>query len=158
MGRRRRREAIAGGRLTRAGSRRRASPPRLIRHVSQTDVKTYGVKDEEGRVVAFEVPNFLVGRRGVCRIVRTISGVRLIKEPRRWRLVADDEFCEFEVEGVRFVAFEPFGDSSRYWIGPKPPGWVAGLERVREAFARAAPVAPGLGEMVRTFLGYRRTG
>jgi len=126
--------------------------------VSQVDVKTYDLKDGEGRVFAFEVSNVLVGRRGVCRIVRTIAGVRLIKEPRPWRLVADDEFCEFEVDGVRFVAYEPFGDSSRYWIGPKAPGWVAGLELVREAFARAAPVAPRLAEIVRTFLGYRRTG
>jgi len=35
-------------------------------------VKTYGLKDEDGRVRAFEVSNFILGRHGVCRVVRTI--------------------------------------------------------------------------------------
>ena len=121
-------------------------------------MKTYDLKDDEGRVFAFEIPNLLVSRRGVCKIVRGIPGVSLIKEPRRWRLSADDEFCEFELEGVRFVAWEPFGDNSRYWIGPKPPRWVAGIDRVRGAFKRATPIAPALGEKARAFLGYRQTG
>jgi hypothetical protein len=121
-------------------------------------MKTYGLNDQEGRTFAFEVPSFLVGRRAVCRILRTIPGVRVVKEPQRWRLSAEEEFCEFELEGVTFVASEPFGDNSRYWIGPKPPRWVAGTERVREAFTRAMPLAARIAEMVRTLLGYRRTG
>lgn len=46
----------------------------------------------------------------------------------------EQTFCEFEVEGVRFEAEEPYGDNSRYWIGPSPPRWVAQVGSVREAF------------------------
>ena len=102
-------------------------------------MKTYGLKDNQGRTFAFEVSNFLIGRRAVVGIVRTIPGARLIKEPRRWRLSSGEDFCEFELEGVKFVVSEPFGDNSRYWIGAKPPRWVAGVERVQEVFTRAKP-------------------
>jgi hypothetical protein len=121
-------------------------------------MKTYALRDTEGRTLAFEVSNLLLGRRAVVRIVRTVPGVRITKEPRRWRLSNDEDFCEFELAGVRFVVSEPYGDNSRYWIGPQPPRWIVGVERVEAAFARAQPFWSGLITRAKAIVGYRTAG
>jgi hypothetical protein len=98
----------------------------------------YDLRDEDGRVFAFEVSNLFLSRRGVCRVVRRIPHARLLKQPPVFSCWSgDEEFCEFEIDGVNFVAWEPFGDNSRYWLGPKPPLWVPQFSPVREAFAQA---------------------
>ena len=99
------------------------------------------LKDKDGRVFAFEVGNFLLSRRGVCRILRAIPGVRILRTPRflSW-LSGEEVFCEFEVNGQRFEAWEPWGDSSVYWIGPEPPQWCEQVALVCDAFKRASPL------------------
>jgi hypothetical protein len=67
------------------------------------------LKDKEGRVFAFEIGNFLVSRRRVCRIVRSIPGVRILRTPRFLSWLREDEFCEFELGGYKFKAWEPWG-------------------------------------------------
>jgi hypothetical protein len=47
-----------------------------------------------------------------------------------------EEFCTFEVQGQKFKAWEPWGDSSRYWIGPEAPSWCEQISVVRAAFIR----------------------
>ena len=39
--------------------------------------------------------------------------------------------------GQRFLVEEPFGDNSRYWIGPEPPVWCEQIDVVRRAFLNA---------------------
>ena len=53
---------------------------------------------------------------------------------------------EFSLDDIRYEIWEPFGDSSRYWIGPAriDPAEVvptAEVVRVRDAFARASMLA-----------------
>jgi hypothetical protein len=86
-------------------------------------MKVYDLKDAEGRVFAFEVDNIVLGRRGLCRVIRKIPGATLLRQPVRFlSWFRESEFCEFEMNGVRFSADEgPWGDDSRYWVGPKPP-------------------------------------
>ncbi len=53
-------------------------------------LKIHDLKDKQGRALAFEVPNALLTRRGVCKFVRSIPGTRLLSgqaDPRQ------DEFC-----------------------------------------------------------------
>jgi len=102
-------------------------------------VKIHDLTDEAGRAFTFEVSSGLLSRRAVCRVIRTIPGARLFKEPRWFAWHTEDHFCEFELEGVRFTAWEPWNDSSKYWIGPASPNWVPQIEQVRAAFARARP-------------------
>jgi hypothetical protein len=103
--------------------------------------------DQHGTVYAFEVSSG-IGRRHACAVASRIPGSRILTEPTRvsWFTDADD-FCRFEVDGQVFVISEPFGDNSRYWIGPEPPAPFrigerrAGcpqLARVREVFAGAS--------------------
>ena len=109
-------------------------------------MKTYDFKDADGRVFAYEVDNFHLGRNGLCRLVTRIPGCIVARKPNwfRWPFRGEDEFCEFELDGIRFVVWEPWGDNCRYWVGPKSeegssPKWCPQVERVREAFGRARP-------------------
>ena len=86
------------------------------------------LRDRDGCLFAFEVSSW-IGRYGTLQVARTIPGVRITRE--RW---GDDTFLEFDVEGVSFVAWEAYGDSSGYWIGPEPARPVPQIEIVREAF------------------------
>jgi hypothetical protein len=99
-------------------------------------MNAYDLKDESGRMFAFEVDVTLRGRRAVCSAIRAIPGVTVTKMPRLLSWLREETFCEFEVGGVAFQALEPFGDSSRYWIGPKDsPCWHPEIEVVRQAFS-----------------------
>jgi hypothetical protein len=100
-------------------------------------VRVYDVRDKEGRVFAFEIANSFRGRRDVVDVISAIPGARVIRSPKFLSLFREEEFCEFELEGDRFVAWEPFGDNSRYWIGAEPPRWLPQLEHIRAAFQAA---------------------
>lgn len=99
-------------------------------------MRVYDLPDKEGRTVAFEVNNFFLWRWGVIRIISRIPGARITWRPSlSW--FSPEVFCKFELDGIAFEAWEPFGDSSRYWIGPDPVHWVPQIEKVREAFLSA---------------------
>lgn len=90
----------------------------------------------------------MLTRGGLGRLVHRIPGCRVTRRPipfMRWSVQEKEEFCEFEVDGVTFVAWEPWGDNSRFWVGPKTmggetPQWSPAVDHVREAFRRARPV------------------
>ena len=105
-------------------------------------MKVHDVHDNEGRVCAFEIDNIAIGRRGVCRAVNRIPRAKLLRRPVRFlSWFRESSFCEFELDGVRFSVDEgPWGDDSRYWVGPVPPRWVPQLDVVRQAFLDHQPL------------------
>ena len=100
-------------------------------------MRIYDLRGENGRLRAFEVDNHLLSRRAVALLVARLPGVRIIRAKSSWW--ADDEFCKFVVGGVEFTAWEPFGDNSRYWIGPSEATDTPQLERVRLLFQTYRP-------------------
>lgn len=103
-------------------------------------MKIYDIHTKDGGLLAFEVENTFLGRRGVVRVVRSIPGARIVCAPVRilsW--FREEVFCVFEVDGVPFKAWEPYGDNSRYWIGPSGENIVPvpALAPIRAAFADA---------------------
>lgn len=80
-------------------------------------MRTYDICKENGELMAFEVNNLLLTRLGAIRVVRRISGVKILATP--W--VRQDVFCRFALEGREFLIEEPWGDNSRYWVGPSEP-------------------------------------
>jgi len=104
-------------------------------------MEIYELKDKDGRVYAFEVKNIAIGRMGALRIVRTIPGVVINRSPRnRFLSWGDpDEFCEFEIEGQLYVIDEPYGDNSRFWIGPKSESNNDHIDTVRKVFENYKP-------------------
>jgi len=101
------------------------------RHCGST---TY--KDEGGRVVAFEVDNLALSRSRLCRKVSRIPGARITRRPEFLSWWREEVFCEFELDGLMFEAWESYGDNSRYWIGPEPVRWIPEIEKLRSAFVQ----------------------
>ena len=92
---------------------------------------------EDGTLTGFAVSNLLLRRRGVARIIRCIAGVRIIREQSRFRIGDRDDFLEFVIDDVTFLAIEPFGDNAEFWIVSEPTnGDTEQLRRTQDAFAR----------------------
>lgn len=99
----------------------------------------YEIYNQADQLTAFEVDNTLLGRRGACRIVRSVSGVHIRKRPVFWSWWREEVFCEFDLGDHTFQIWEPFGDSSRYWIGPEPVKPTEGIHAICEAFLDTGP-------------------
>jgi uncharacterized protein (DUF1499 family) len=97
----------------------------------------YDLHDEQNRPFAFEISNLVLGRHGVCRVVESIPGAKVVRKPKFLSWFRESTFCEFVVDGEMYEVEEPFGDNSRYWVGPSTPRWLPQTEKVRNAFARA---------------------
>src|SRR5690348_1395829 len=97
-------------------------------------MKVFDLVDQQGRVFAFEVENLGLGRRGLCRVVQSIPGVQLLSTPRSFSWFREEVFCQFSLGGATFEAWEPFGDNSRYWVGPKPVVYSPEIKTIRAAF------------------------
>ncbi len=85
-------------------------------------MKISRIGSKEDRSGAFEVENLNLGRRGFCRVIEKIPSARIVRRPKFLSWFWEDVFCEFEIDGVRFEAEEPYGDSDHYWVGPSGTG------------------------------------
>ena len=99
-------------------------------------MKTYDLHDQSGQVFAFEVSNLLLSRRRACDVVRAIPGATIISEAPFRLFGGKDVFCEFVLDGQDFQIWEPFGDNSRYWVGPIPPRLCKQVAIARKAFSQ----------------------
>lgn len=63
-------------------------------------------------MVAFEIPNNLIILRPIVRLLRSVPAVSNVR--RRW---FKDGRIAFDFHGVPASVNEPWGYSSRYWIG-----------------------------------------
>jgi hypothetical protein len=101
-------------------------------------MKTYPLKDEQdGYPSAFEIENVYVGPRAIGRLLKTIDGVSDVRVRRmfgKW----EDIHVWFKYRGRNCVVWEPYGDNSRYWIGPQDAERekfdVSGLEGAFKAY------------------------
>lgn len=68
---------------------------------------------------AFEVDNLRLSmfRSTLRRILESVPGVTEARRGGGW-FSSDENRAYFLFHGVPFVVWEPFGDNSRYWIGP----------------------------------------
>lgn len=94
-------------------------------------MRTYRLIDDQGRLVAFEVSS-LLGRRLACRVAASVSGAHIVSTNLR-----EDRFCEFDIGSSRLAIEEPFGDNSRYWVGPVNGLAAEAVERVQAHFAKS---------------------
>jgi hypothetical protein len=105
-------------------------------------MNVFDLENPEGQIIAFEVGNSLLGRRTACAIVESIPGCRMLTKPKMMSWLRETTFCRFELDGVVFAIEEPFGDNSRYWIGPEATNWVPQITVVRQAFVDAPDMRP----------------
>ncbi len=98
-------------------------------------MKTTEMRNDAGVVTGFKVGSARLTRWGVPRIVRTIPGVRLVRQQPTFRLAGPDDFCEFVVDGKTFLVIEPYGDNDHFMVVAEPiEAENSSIGRVRNAF------------------------
>jgi hypothetical protein len=98
-------------------------------------MKTRDLRDEQGLLTGFSVSNLFFSRHAVARVVASIPGVEIVRKQKRIAFSARDDFCEFIVDGKTFLAIEPFGDNSDFWVVPESiPEGRSQIAKVRFAF------------------------
>lgn len=80
-------------------------------------MKIYPIKDETGRPFAVEVDMAYCSLRNLAKTIATVEGVTEVKVCRPFSGQGDVR-ARFRYQGDEFAVVEPFGDNSRYWIGP----------------------------------------
>ncbi len=106
-------------------------------------MKTRDLRSEAEALIGFSVSSFVLSRHAVPRIIAGIPGATVVRKQRRFAISAPDDFCEFVVDGKTFLAIEPFGDNTEFWLVTEPPEECPQLETVRQAFERHRAFLPG---------------
>ena len=82
------------------------------------EMHTYSITDSRSeRPFAFEVENAYVGPRTIARLLSTVRGVSDLRRRKCFR-GSSEVHVQFTYRGRAYIVWEPYGDSSRYWIGP----------------------------------------
>lgn len=115
--------------------------PRVRAAAALTEMKTYPIAKEGATLFAFEIDHVYLSRRTIVRLLNTVEGVTEAHLGGRFGS-SDDIRIEFKCEGHDYIVMEPFGDNSRYWIGPK-----GGKDDV--------PAAANIGKLRSAFEGYK---
>lgn len=83
-------------------------------------MRTYPILARSGQMFAFEIENAGVSRRYLRRVLRGIDGVSSVRVVSLFD-DSPDVRVQFVFRGRECMVWEPFGDNSRYWIGPEEP-------------------------------------
>jgi len=116
-------------------------------------MKTYPIAKEDAPLFAFEIDHVYLSRRAIVRLLNTVEGVTEVQLGGRFGS-SDDIRIEFKCHGHDYVVMEPFGDNSRYWIGPgggkDDVAAAANIGRIQSAFEGYKPplVVKLLGDLV----------
>ena len=103
-------------------------------------METHPIIDEtHEHAVAFEIETVYVSPGTIARLLAPIDGVTDV-QTRRMFGQSSDIHVEFKYRSRDHVVWEPYGDSSRYWIGPKNPMECTNeIERIEKAFKDYSP-------------------
>lgn len=84
-------------------------------------MQTYPIMDQNGCLVAMEVDIAFVGLKSLARAIECVEGVSelAVRKPFSG---SSDVRVTFRYQGDEYAVVEPFGDNSRYWIGPVSEG------------------------------------
>jgi hypothetical protein len=109
---------------------------RLSEVIDLTETKmmeTFPVAKKGEHNVAFAIENVYVSRKTTARLLEQAKGVTDVRLRSRFGS-SDDIRIEFKYLGQDCIVWEPFGDNSQYWIGPRNPGEgvdeIVGLEDI----------------------------
>jgi hypothetical protein len=103
-------------------------------------VQTYPAKTSpDGRLIAFEIENVYIGAVAVARLLKQIASVTDVKR-RRLFSSNGDVHVRFKHKGHSCIVWEPYGDNSRYWIGPEDPDApTVSLQDIAKVFDAYSP-------------------
>ncbi len=123
-------------------------------------MRTFPISDANGVPFAVEVENAYVTSRRIAQLIRGVEGVSAVS-PRRRFGASPDVRMTFEYRHRSFVVLEPFGDNSRFWIGPDDADAeridISPIERTLRGY-QPSKFAAMIGDLVtlRFASGFRR--
>jgi hypothetical protein len=103
-------------------------------------MKTFpSIREPDGCLRAFEIENAYIGPSDVAGLLRRIDGVTDVA--RRPPFSRESEVhVRFNYKGHPCMVWEPYGDNSRYWIGPESDAvFDEDMAQVEIAFAAYRP-------------------
>lgn len=80
-------------------------------------MKTYTLKNDDGEITGFEIPNSFISSKSIARFIEKATGSEIISV--RKMFSPSDVHVNFVYENIEFEVCEPFGDNSRLWVYPK---------------------------------------
>ena len=109
---------------------------RPLNSVVSHQMRVRELRLSDGKRTGIEIPNIGITRHGVLRAIKRIPGVT-VSFPRPWRLEPRrDAFVHFHLNGHRFLAIEPYGDSDVFWIVAEDETDLPEVELVKGAFSK----------------------
>jgi len=95
-------------------------------------MRTYPQHRADGSIAYFEISNAFPWSLGFMRrVLQSVTGVSNYK--RNW---LNDHRFSFTYQDRMCVVWEPWGDNSRYWIGPEAMEPPLDMSPIHEAFRR----------------------
>ena len=86
-------------------------------------METFPIFDKDkGFPFAFEIENAFISAVWACKVLSKIPSVTVVRA--NGFPMFEEIRAEFLFREKPYVISEPFGDNSRYWIGPKDPSLV----------------------------------
>ena len=110
----------------------------------------------DGSLSGFEIENIYITLREIVKLLESVEEVANIKRRRLFGRPMDIHVT-FTCFGKDCVVWEPYGDSSRYWIGANNEEEVVDLDAIAKAFSDHRPpfLVKLLGDLV-SFKFFRR--
>lgn len=117
-------------------------------------MKTHPLVDNvHGHMYAFEIENVYIGIDIVVRLLNQVDGVSDARAHKMFSKSYDIR-VEFKYQNSACVVTEPFGDNSRYWIGPRNSEETKiDVHKIEEAFKQYRP--PFIRELLGDILSLR---
>jgi len=103
-------------------------------------MQTHPILTKDGtRLPAFEVENAYIGPATIARLLAQVQGVTDVQQ-RKMLAKSNDVHVNFKYRGQPWIVWEPYGDSSRYWIGPQDQAESEiDATEIEDAFKRHCP-------------------
>jgi len=102
-------------------------------------MKTHPIFKNQGVVFAFEIENAYIGFRRAGSVLEKVNNVSDITVRRPFSS-SSEIHVEFRFKEKAFVVMDPYGDSSRYWIGTRDEAYEPlDVSELRAAFNAYVP-------------------
>jgi hypothetical protein len=110
-------------------------------------MRTFPAARKQAHPLAFEIENVYASPRAIARVLTGVDGVSDVNLGGRFGS-SNDIRVQFKYRDRDYVVWEPYGDNSRYWIGPKNLDDASvDIAQLEDAFKRYRP------PFYRAFLG-----
>ncbi|MCL1142547.1 hypothetical protein [Shewanella gaetbuli] len=77
----------------------------------------YELLNDNGELFAFEIESVYMPLSQIANTLEKIEGVSQIRN-RKMFSSQDEIHIRFKFNGIDYIVWEPYGDNSRFWLGP----------------------------------------